>query len=326
MTVLDSMGIEFNMTDRNYKSMRLDELVIDRHDKSKIYWIHINLDQQNLFKKLAEKLLLPEDIITLCTEEDTMPKFVDTSESLTIRVQCLQSTALQGKEEVNYGNLIMHLTSHYCLTVAGGPLPALISFIENYPKALQYAKTPCFILFLMLDDVINDYSKILYEFELVTDKIDLSIRTSRRNLYNEVMYIKNQVMKAERYAAAIRHILMRISGRKIAVISEQCRLSLGNLFDHSQMVVGQADSVREILNGMLDQIDNALMQKMSESMKILTAFAAIFLPLTLIAGIYGMNFHWIPELNWKYGYFWALSLMFLCGGILFLIFRKKKWF
>lgn len=118
---------------------------------------------------------------------------------------------------------------------------------------------------------------------------------------------------------------MRISARKIPVISKECQVSLRNLFDHSQMVFVQLDSVRDNLNSTLDQIDNFLMQKMNSTMKILTAFAAIFLPLSLIAGIYGMNFK-MPEYHWKYGYLWPLSLMTLIGGTLIWFFKRKRWF
>ena len=68
------------------------------------------------------------------------------------------------------------------------------------------------------------------------------------------------------------------------------------------------------------------MQKLNQSIKVLTAISMIFLPLTLIAGIYGMNFHWIPELQWRYGYFYALALMITCAGIILIIFKNMKWF
>jgi magnesium transporter len=182
------------------------------------------------------------------------------------------------------------------------------------------------MLFLILDDIINDYSNILFHFERVTDQIDLDVRTSNSDAYSNVMSIKKNVMKIKRFVMAICDFLMRISGRKISVISESCRLSLANLFSHTQMIVNEADAIRDILNGILAQIDNALMTRMNETMRILTAFASIFLPMTLIAGIYGMNFHIMPELEWDYGYYYALGLMLACAGTLLFIFKRFKWF
>lgn len=326
MAMLNSIGIEFNLQDRTYRQFSVDQFDINLEDETKIYWLHCDLNQPEIFKRVMDKLHLSDDFINLCDPADTMPKLVDTGESLTIRIQSLLSDELKQDQEAVFENLVIYLTEHYCLTVASSFLPALAAFTEVAPKAIKYAQTPCFILFLILDNVINDYSKILFHFDLIADELDMHIDDSNHNIYSDVMDKKNQVMKIKRYVAAIRDILMRISGRKLAVISEQCRLSLGNLFDHSQMVVAEADAVRDILNGTLDKIDNALMQKMNETMKILTGFAAIFLPMTLIAGIYGMNFTWIPELQWKYGYWWALFLMLLCGGFLLYLFKKMRWF
>ena len=119
---------------------------------------------------------------------------------------------------------------------------------------------------------------------------------------------------------------MRISGRKITVISEACRVSLFNLFNHCQMVDNEADSIREILNGLLDQIDNSLMQRMNETMKVLTAFAAIFLPLTLITGVFGMNTLITPIVNDTFGFYKIILLMISFALITFSYFRYKKWF
>lgn len=198
--------------------------------------------------------------------------------------------------------------------------------LKSCPKSLPYAKTSCFLLFLLLEGVINDYAKIHLAYEELADQLDAQIRTPNKNTYSQVLELKHGVMKVKRYTIAIREILMRITSRNILVISEQCRTSLYNLSNHCHLIVNEIDSLRDMLNGLLGQIDNQLMQNMNETMKVLTAFAAIFLPLSLITGIYGMNFYWMPELGWKYGYFWALGLIVLCALLLFLIFRKKKWF
>ena len=324
--MLHSIGIEFNLLDRSYRQLSLEQLDFNLEDENKIYWLHCDLNQPDIFKNVLAKLKLSEDFVALCDPQDTMPKLIDTGEALTVRVQSLLTDELHHDQELAFENLVIHLTERYCFTAATSFHPSLEAFTKTAPKAVKYAQTPCFILFLLLDHVINDYSKILFHFDLIADELDLHIDTTHHNIYSEVMDKKNQVMKIKRQVAAMRDILMRISGRKLSVISEQCRLSLANLFDHCQMVVAESDAVRDILNGTLDKIDNALMQKMNETMKILTGFAAIFLPMTLIAGIYGMNFVWIPELKWDYGYFWALFLMLFCAVSLIYFFKKKHWF
>jgi magnesium/cobalt transport protein CorA len=192
---------------------------------------------------------------------------------------------------------------------------------------VRHAKTTCFILFLILDNLVNQYSQILFRYELIAEKLDYKIiHRTKQNIYDKVNMIKEQIIKIKRGIIGLREIVIRLSGRKISVISNECRSSLLNLSGHSHMVVHECDSIREILNGLLGQIENALIQKMNKTMKILTSFAAIFLPLTLIAGIYGMNFRFMPELEWQYGYFLVLGSMVFCAGLLLYIFKKNDWF
>jgi magnesium transporter len=107
---------------------------------------------------------------------------------------------------------------------------------------------------------------------------------------------------------------------------------LKDLYDHVIQVLDTVETFRDIVAGMLDIYLSAMSNKMNEVMKVLTIFAVIFIPLTFIAGIYGMNFNPeispfnMPELNWIYGYPFALGLMVTVAGSMFIYFKKKKWF
>lgn len=326
MTILESTIIEFDMMQHRFRILTLSEFELDLQNENLIYWVHCDLHQPHILDQLAQKLQLPTSLKEACHQKEVLPKAIETETALTIQVQALVSVEHTNAAKEVFDNLIIYLTNKYCFTASKQPLPAIIEFFENYPKALQFAKTPCFILFLILDNLVNNYAESLYALETKSEELDLKIRKPVKNLYHDVMVIKKKLMQTKRQIIAIREILMRISGRRVAVISEQCRQSLFNLSNHCQIVVNEMDAIRDFLNGLLDQIDNTLMQRMSESMKVLTAFAAIFLPLTLITGIYGMNFTWMPELHWHYGYFYALSLIIGCAIVMLIIFKRKKWF
>lgn len=325
MMIFDSLAIEFDTAQHSFQPIAFEDLP-SHYEKNKIYWIHCNLNQQEDFKTIAKKLGLPNHVIKLIKEEKSTSNIHDTDDTLLLKIQNLASNEIDENYELQFGNLIIYLTHNYCFTASAHPSPVLLDVLNNCNISVHYAKTPCFVLFLIFEGIINDYAKVLFNYEEISDELDFIIRKSNKNIYNEVMEVKHQVMKMKRYMIAIREILLRITGRNIQVISEQCRNSLYNLSNHSHLVVNEIDSIRDVLNSLLGQIDNGLMQKMSETMRVLTAFAAIFLPLTLITGIYGMNFDWIPELKWKYGYFGALGLLVICALGLFYIFKKKKWF
>jgi magnesium transporter len=324
MDTLGSFIVELDLFTRQTRRLDIHELDINPEDLTKIYWIHADLTQSKERKIIRKKLGLPQEVIELCSENQYRAQLIDSTNSLSLLLQSPQSDTLSAEDhEAPVGNLLIHLTSQFCFTASEKPILAIKNLLENYSKGIPYAKTPCFVLFLLIDDIINTYSDLLYDFELASEEIDVH---SEKVVYHEVVHLKRQLLKIKRFSTAIRDVLMRISGRKIAVISDACRLSLQNLLAHSEMIVNEADSIRDLLSSILDQIDNSVIQQVNGTMKVLTGFAAIFLPLTLISGIYGMNFHWIPELDWKYGYFWALGLMAVSGLGLFFLFKKKNWF
>lgn len=322
-----SKVIEFDLGNHSSRAITLDEMASMPVDPNKLFWIHCDLADASFMQVLAAKFPFPEIVLECLNDDSTMPIMRETDDYLTMKIQTPLGASTDKKKKKHYifTTMLLHLTERYCLTFASGEIPALREFSNNYKKSIRYAKTPCFILFLILDNVLNDYAEILYLFEANSDDMDFSARASHHASYRAVINVKKELIRTKRYTAAIRDILMRVSGRKMNVISEQCRRSLHDLYNHSQVIVSECDSVRELLNGLLEQIDNSLIHRMSESMKVLTAFAAIFMPLTLIAGIYGMNFNYMPELNWHFGYFFALSLMFVVGFTLYLIFKRMKW-
>lgn len=329
-TTMESMVVEFDLIEKSHRQISWDDFYknhpIEQTKKEKIYWVHCNPKEAQHFETLIRNLHLPTESLDMSQKNVAVPKIFDTDRSLTVRIPCLRYTELKRRQVIKVDHILIHLTNSYCLTIAEVANTVLGSFASNCAKIIPYANTPCSIFFILLDNILNDYSIVLYHFELMSERYDFRTQPMNSNVYGGVVYAKKQVVKMKRYIVIIRNILMRISGRKIPVISEQCRLSLVSLYEHCVMAVAEVDALRESLNGFLAQIDNTLMYQMNKSIKVLTAFAAIFLPLTLITGIYGMNFHKMPELSWKYGYVWAIFLMLAVAALLIYTFKKKKLF
>jgi magnesium transporter len=109
------------------------------------------------------------------------------------------------------------------------------------------------------------------------------------------------------------------------LIDEKIHIYLRDVSDHAIRVTESIESYREILTGLLDIYISGVSNKMNEVMKVLTVFASIFIPLTFLAGIYGMNFEYMPELNvkWAYPALWAVFI--IVPAVLLFYFRKKKW-
>ena len=112
---------------------------------------------------------------------------------------------------------------------------------------------------------------------------------------------------------------------KSRLIKTSTNVFLRDLYDHTIQVMDTIETYRDMVSGMLDIYMSSVSNKMNEVMKVLTIFAAIFIPLTFIVGIYGMNFHHMPELEWSLGYPLILLAMLTIGIVMLLFFKRKKW-
>jgi magnesium transporter len=129
----------------------------------------------------------------------------------------------------------------------------------------------------------------------------------------------------------LREIISGLEREETPLIKDATRIYIRDLYDHTIQVIDTVETFRDMISGMLDVYLSSVSNRMNEIMKVLTIFAAIFIPLTFIAGIYGMNFNTekspfnMPELNWYFGYPLAIGVMAAIGVIMIVYFKKKKW-
>lgn len=320
---LNSIILEFDLAKRQSHEIPWEKIDLDPLNKNKIYWIHCNLKEKDKFLKLAEDLHLPDELKNLWQEEKAIWKIIDFENGLAIQISDLVAASTPNFKP-SFGNLTIYLNEHFCLTASDETSAAALKFLEESPKNIRYAETPGFIFFLILDNVINNYAEIFQDYEIISDRLDSTIREKHKGTYKEVAQIKNQVVKIKRNVVVLRDILMRISSRKIAVISEHGQQSLSVLFSRSQIVANEADSIRDILNSILDFIDNSLMQKINKSLGIIKTFAAIFLPLFALTGFYNLNQRWISQLSWKSAAVFPLIVILIAISAFFMARRSKK--
>jgi magnesium transporter len=123
----------------------------------------------------------------------------------------------------------------------------------------------------------------------------------------------------------LREIISGLQRSGTALIKDTTSIYLRDLYDHTIQVIDTVETLRDLVSGMLDIYLSSVSNRMNEVMKVLTIFASIFIPLTFIAGVYGMNFQYMPELSWRWGYFGILSLMLAVGVVMLFYFRSKRW-
>ena len=123
----------------------------------------------------------------------------------------------------------------------------------------------------------------------------------------------------------LREVISRLERSESPLISKTTLVYLRDVYDHTIQVMDSVDTFRDTLSGMLDIYLSSVSNRMNEIMKVLTVIATIFIPLTFLAGIYGMNFKVMPELDQPWGYPPVLILMLTIAVVMLIYFRKKKW-
>ena len=123
----------------------------------------------------------------------------------------------------------------------------------------------------------------------------------------------------------LREVISKLERERSKLIMESSIIYLRDVYDHTIQVIDAIETFRDILSGMLDIYLSSISNRMNEVMKVLTIIATIFIPLTLVAGVYGMNFRFMPELESQWGYPAVLLCMLVIGVIMLIYFRRKKW-
>ena len=166
--------------------------------------------------------------------------------------------------------------------------------------------------------------------EEISDKIEaleeqLFVAQPSDDITFEIQELKRTVLRIRRAVFPLREVISRLEKIDNSLIQEKTINYIRDLYDHIVQVSENIEIYREMTWGLMDMYMTTISNKMNEVMKVLTIMASIFIPLTFMAGIYGMNFEYMPELKWKYSYFvlWGLMIMVFLGMILY--FKRKKW-
>jgi len=227
------------------------------------------------------------------------------------------------------GEIDIYLGKHYLITYHRPRMRSLDTVkerIEKNPRAIF--RSADFLLATVLDEVVDLYSPVLDQFYrkvMVLEDQLLSDQESGKNILNEIFTLKRNLSRLKQVSALQIELLTHMIKDGYDEILPVSIPYLSNVRDHLARVSDLSDNYRDSVASLVEAHLLSASNKANEAMKVLTVFAAIMLPLTVITGIYGMNFKIMPELDWIYGYPFVLTLMVIVAGGLFYYFKRKKW-
>jgi magnesium transporter len=205
--------------------------------------------------------------------------------------------------------------------------------INNVKQLIRTSHITCkrgapFLLYQILDQIVDFYSPVLDDFDERIDKLEddiFNLKSSNNAILAEIMDLKRGVLRLRRISSKQMEVFYRMSRGGIALIDQQMLPFYRDIYDHLIRVTDLAENYRDLIGGALEAYLSVISNRMNEIMKVLTIFSAIMLPLTFIAGVYGMNFEHMPELSTHYGYFVVWGIMLVVAVGMLGLFWRAGW-
>lgn len=302
-----------------------DAFKFDQEDR--ITWINIDgLSNTKEIEKLGQYYELHPLIIEDIVNTNQRPKIDEYQDYFFIVAKMLYH---KDNGHLENEHISMVLGKNYVLTFqeAGGDVFDGVRERLSKAKGRIRSRGADYLVFALLDAIVDHYFVVVEE---MSDKIEsleeqLFDAQPSDDITFEIQELKRTMLRIRRAVFPLREVVSRFEKVESSLVDEQTRNYIRDLYDHMLQVSENIEIYREMTWGLMDMYMTTINHKMNEVMKVLTIMASIFIPLTFIAGVYGMNFENMPELQWEYGYFILLAIMFVLGLVMVVYFKNKKW-
>lgn len=183
-----------------------------------------------------------------------------------------------------------------------------------------------YLAYALIDTIVDNYFVMLERLgEKIEDAEEELLTNPNSQTLQAIHDLKKEMMFLRKSVWPLREIVSSLERDESPLIKKTTVVYLRDVYDHTIHVADTIETFRDILSGMLDIYLSSISNRTNAVMKVLTIVATIFIPLTFVVGIYGMNFRYMPELEWQWGYFTVLSVMVAIGVFMIVYFKKKKW-
>lgn len=292
-----------------------------------VTWINVSgLSEVDTIENLGSHFnihpLILEDILNV----DQRPKMDNLEDYLFIVLKML--TYNSRSESIESEQVSMILGKNFLITFQereGDIFDTIRERIRNSKGKIRNMGAD-YLAYALLDVIVDHYFILLEnigdKIESIEDKVVLNPSVETVNTIHD---IKRKLINLRKSVWPLREVIGKLERDESTLIKKSTAIYLRDVYDHTIQVIDTIETYRDIISGMLDIYLSSVSNKMNEVMKVLTIIATLFMPLTFIAGIYGMNFRYMPELGWKWGY--PLVLLVMVGVVIIMViyFKRKKW-
>ena len=296
-------------------------------DRPTVTWINVDgIHQVAVLEQLGDRLALHPLVLEDILNTGQRPKLEDFDDYLFVVLKVFRYDDQSGEMEGEQISLI--LGPNYVVSFQEKPGDVFDPIRERIRSSKGRIRKmgADYLAYALIDALVDHYFVVLeqveervefLEEELVTNPTPETLQTIH-NLKRDMIFLRKSVWP-------LREVIGGLERGEPLLIGESIVVYLRDVYDHTIQVIDTIETFRDMISGMLDIYLSSVSNRMNEVMKVLTIIATIFIPLTLIAGIYGMNFQYMPELGWRWGYPTVWLIMLVIGALMLVYFRRKRW-
>ena len=296
-------------------------------EQDSVSWLNVDgLHNQEIMHEISDTFNLDRVILADVMNTDSRPKLEEHKDSLFLSIKMIHMEPNTDKLIIE--NLSLVLSKNMLISfqeVRGDVFDPVRERIRKQKKRIRNSGID-YLAFALLDIVIDNY---IYTLGVIGDKIEALeeslLSNPAKDVIDEINRHKRQLNILRRHIKPARDMILSLVKLDSDLISDAMQIHFNELLANINLAQDSADSYREILSDQLNIYHTTISSKLNDIMKFLTIFSVIFIPLTFIAGIYGTNFDYLPELHYRYSYFIMLGVMVVLAVGMIIYFKFKKW-
>ncbi|MFE5318649.1 magnesium/cobalt transporter CorA [Paenibacillus sp. NPDC056579] len=282
------------------------------------YWIDADVDDLTILQPLFHlHELAVEDCLA---EEEQRPKIELYDTHYFIVVNSIRFD----DEEIFLRGLNIFLGKHYIITVTRQKINELRALKPVLWE--EEVTAPDRFLYHLIDLVVDNYTYVGDRIEAKIEKLeeDILMHTKKSHL-NEIIGLRSEILWLKKVLVPQKEVIATLNKKELRFISEPLKKYFGDIYENAVKIQETFDTFRDLMGNLREAYQSSLSNRANEIMRVFTALTTIFMPLTFITGVYGMNFESIPGLHWEYGGLTTVIILCIVGVSMFVLFRKKDW-
>lgn len=294
-------------------------------EKNQFVWIGLHEPSENVLIQVQHEFKLHELAVEDAHLAHQRPKVEQYADSIFV---VLRTAQMNAEHHIEFGETHFFAGDNFIVVVRHGsdvPYTEVRTRCESTPELLK--KGQGFVLYAVMDFIVDRYFPVVHEMELELESIEKKIFKEKpsRETTEQIYDLKRELLEVKRAVSPLVDICNRLMRFDIKCISEETRPYFRDVYDHVVRINEMVDNTRELLNSAMEANFSLISISQSDVSKKFAGWAAIIAVPTMVAGFYGMNFKFMPELEWHYGYYAVVFVTIAICSTLFYFFKRSGW-